>query len=88
MAAARKAGKAGVPDDRRSGIRKADVTITAQDHTFASNGTARSWDRYDVDGLACWLAKLEGESAVTRLELMRDFTNSEEYRKYQDTLMK
>jgi hypothetical protein len=28
------------------------------------------------DGVAYWQAKLEGEEAVTRLELMKDFANS------------
>jgi len=42
----------------------------------------------DPDGVAYWQAKLEGEEAVTRLELMKDFTNSREYKDYQDTLKK
>ena len=27
------------------------VTVTARDHEFTYNGTAQSWDKYDVDGL-------------------------------------
>ena len=39
-------------------IGPAAVTITAQDKTLAYNGTAQSWPKYDVDGLA-------GDDAIT-----------------------
>ena len=42
----------------------------------------------DPDGLAWWQAKLEGEEALTRVALMREFCNSKEYKDYQDTLKK
>ena len=42
----------------------------------------------DPDGLAWWMAKLEGEEALTRVELMKEFCNSKEYKEYQDTLVK
>ncbi|MBR4577829.1 MAG: DUF4214 domain-containing protein, partial [Clostridia bacterium] len=42
----------------------------------------------DPDGLAYWMAKLEGEEALTRVALMKEFTNSKEYKDYQDTLKK
>jgi hypothetical protein len=42
----------------------------------------------DPDGVAYWQAKLEGEEAMTRVALMREFCNSKEYKDYQDTLKK
>ena len=41
----------------------------------------------DPEGLIYWLAKLEGEETMTRVELLKVFTNSKEYIDCQNMMM-